>query len=248
MYTYPRPLHTGTFVRRYKRFLSDIIFEQETLPTVVHCANSGSMKSCILEGARAYTLDSLNPTRKLQHTLELIELEDGLCCLNTQRANDCAHAFLEAHRGGIFPDGKDSILKREAAFDAHTRFDFCLTSTNENNSAQKRCWVEVKSVSLKLDAQTLAFPDAVTVRGQKHLQELAHAKQNGDEAWLLFVIMRSTQMDVKTIVSHFRVAYEIDPDYATQYKLALSQNVRVGLLFPHITTTGFTFKHFEVLS
>ncbi len=251
LYTYPHALRPCHFVKRYKRFFVDVFMPSGAIETV-HCANSGSMKSCLVENAVAYTLDSFNEKRKLRHSLELLQLEDGLACLNTARANGFIESLLlstlaksespyfsQAH----FPYEKFNayqIVKREAKFNAQTRFDFCLTSLTHN----KKCWIEVKSVSLQLGEGEYAFPDAVTERGQKHLRELIHAKSTGDDAWLFFVVMRGSHVDPKTLAKNFRACHEIDPKYAALLELAKKSGVNIAVVVPDISVAGFGLRGF----
>jgi len=235
---YPHTLRKCKFVKRYKRFFVDVLLENGSIEAV-HCANSGSMKSCLAEGVDAYTLDSFNEERKLRHSLELLNLEDGLACLNTARANNFTEKYLQSIVGKEHFQKYDTV-NHEVKFSEHTRFDFCLTSSH----TQKKCWIEVKSVSLRLENGVTAFPDAVTERGQKHLNELMQAKKNGDEAWLFFVIMRGSNVDEKKLADNFRACHEIDPKYAQLLDEAKKQGVKVGILVPKITVQGFGLRGF----
>ena len=258
------PLETAAFVRRYKRFFVDVLrITGEEL--TVHCANSGSMKSCLLENAPAFVQDSGNSARKLRYSLELLQLEDGLACLNTLRANQLVKAFLcryllekntEELNHPLFA-GQDQFFKdfpnvsrvnSEVKFSQHTRFDFCLLQNILPNAdvdadvdapIQNKIWIEVKSVSLRLSSQVIAFPDAVTERGQRHLVDLAEAStarhasfsnagreglHNSDAhvpAFLFFVVMRGADLKAEEIAKQFRVAHEIDPLYAKLLNQAL---------------------------
>lgn len=253
---YPLPLRKAKFIKRYKRFFVDVQLPNGDIEAV-HCANSGSMKSCLVADAPAYTLDSRNPERKLRHSLELLELEDGLACLNTSRANEFTEKLLgltigqekkEAFEKCDFPYSKfkgfDTVL-REVVFSAHTRFDFCLQSSHD---PEKRCWIEVKSVSLRMDEDTWAFPDAVTERGQKHLNELMHAKKKGDDAWMFYVIMRGNDITPEKLAKGFRAAHEIDPEYAKLLEKAKAAGVHVAIVVPKISLTGFSLRKIFVLN
>lgn len=251
---YPRSLRKAHFIKRYKRFFVDVLLENGE-QEAVHCPNSGSMKSCLEEGVVAYTLDSCNPERKLRHTLELLQLNDGLACLNTSRANNLTEKILTETIGqppkkyfedAHFPYEKFSpysLVKAEAKYNQHTRFDFCLSSPNQ----EKKCWIEVKSVSLRLNESTLAFPDAVTERGQKHLIELMEAKNNGDDAWLFFVLMRGNNFKAEELAKSFRACQEIDPKYAELLQQAKTVGVGVAIIVPEITPEGFGLKGFYVI-
>lgn len=235
---YQPPLQEEVFLKREKRFLVHVK-DNLGMHSIVHCANSGSMRSCIVPNGKAFTLDSQNPNRKLQKSLELLELEDGLACLNTARANALVELFLRSNAANI--DGQELFLKdfpsldalrREATFNAHTRFDFGFQGG----------WIEVKSVSLRMDANTIAFPDAVSTRGQKHLRELIAAKQNGEQAFLFFVVMRGTDIPAPTLANQFRPASEIDPAYSNLLSSAQSAGVIIRILVSEITTRGIGIR------
>jgi sugar fermentation stimulation protein A len=247
--SYPHPLRKCRFLKRYKRFFVDVVLENGLVETV-HCANSGSMKSCLIEGGDAYTRDSFNEERKLRHSLELLNLEDGLACLNTSRANEFTEQLLFSTIGkekqdnfvqANFPYDKFQdydIVRREVKYSPHTRFDFCLSSSR----TPKKCWIEVKSVSLRLNAGTCAFPDAVTERGQRHLIDLMAAKKLGDDAWLFFVIMRGTNEDPYQLAKEFRASHEIDPKYAFLLEEAKKIGVGIAVIVPKITLHGFGLR------
>ena len=239
------PLEKVTFKKRYKRFLADV--EHPTLGLLTaHCANSGSLKSCLEPDADAWILDSKDPKRKLRYTLELISCTDGLACINTQRANTLIGELFAS----IIPGSKNAVLsflnqqeflkdfisiedkKAEAVFKQGTRFDFLI------NQKSKRSWVEVKSVSLRLDTTTIAFPDAVTERGQKHIAHLLECQAQGDDAFLFFVIMRSGHLSPQVASSQFRAAHEIDPTYARALKEAHKQGLKIRLLTTSISPQG----------
>lgn len=223
LWSYPRPLEPGLFLERRKRFFVDVQRPDGTAEAV-HCANSGSMKSCLVPGAPLWTLDSHDPKRQLRHTLEILELEDGLACLNTQRANGLVAAWL-SH---TLPSG--THIKREARFNESTRFDFCLEFADLPTGSAPICWVEVKSVSLRQEDGSYAFPDAVTTRGLKHLDSLQQAVQQGHDAWLIFAMMRGSKLPVQDILSNFSPANRIDPAYAAGLERAQAAGVRVTLL------------------
>ncbi len=252
---YNTELKECTFVKRYKRFFVDVKTQDQNILTV-HCANSGSMKSCLVEEAPAYILDSMNPKRKLRYSLELLQLEDGLACLNTARANQFVEQIFSKTIGqertdvfheASFPYESFSqweLFKREAVFTKETRFDFCLRSLTQS----KKCWIEVKSVSMRMSENIWAFPDAVTERGQKHLVELMNAKKSGDDAWLFFVLMRGNDISEMQLREGFRAAYEIDPVYSKLLESAKKMGVNVALLIPKISVEGFSLRKVFILN
>ena len=247
LFQYPEALRAGKLVKRYKRFLMDVKLPDDTVETV-HCANSGSMKSCLEDNADVFTLDSHNPKRKLQHSLEIMGLSDGLACLNTARANKVVESFLNAVIADISalndiqssPDfskfiEKYTSVKAESTFKKGTRFDFQAMADDAN------AWIEVKSVSLREDFG-VSFPDAVTTRGQKHLEHLMEAVDTGSEAALFFVVMRGQNEDVQTLCRGFQPAAHIDARYAELLQQALDKGVKVFVLAANITLEGIGIR------
>lgn len=200
----------GTLVRRYKRFLADVELADGSVITV-HCPNTGRMTTCAEPGWRVALSDSRNPKRKYRYTWELVH--NGACwiCVNTGRANAIA---AEAVAEGTIPElsGHAEIL-REQRF-GNSRFDLLL------RTGEDLCYVEVKNVTLLANDGCYAFPDAVTERGRKHLDELVSVVNAGHRAAMLFVIPRSDG-------SAFRAAHEIDPRYAEALRRAADSGVEM---------------------
>ena len=208
------PLEQGTLVRRYKRFLADIVTHSgETL--CIHCPNTGSMLNCMGEGARVWFQRSSDPKRKLPATWELVETPQGrLACVNTARANRLVEEALLA--GVIKELNGFTALKREVAYGVeNSRVDFRL------EYPAGPAFVEVKSVTLGFgDTAVAAFPDAVTTRGARHLRELAALARDGVRAVQLYCVNL-------TGVEAVRPASEIDPLYAAALCDAVAAGVEV---------------------
>ena len=136
-----------------------------------------------------------------------------------------------------------NIVKREVKFSDKTRFDFCLLSS----TSQRKCWIEVKSVSLHLEKNIYAFPDAITERGQKHLTDLIQAKKSGDDAWIFFVIMRGSTINADELAKNFRACHEIDAKYALLLEQAKKEGVGVAVIVPEITIQGFGLRGIYVI-
>lgn len=222
MMQFADPLIPAKVIKRYKRFLTDVTLDSGEEVTV-HCANSGSMKTCIDSGWRAMLSDSKNPKRKLRYTLELVH--NGLCwiCVNTQRANA---VVAEAIAAGQVPElaGYDSI-KREVKYGNGSRIDIFLESDDK-----PPCYVEIKTVSMLGEDGKYQFPDAVTTRGLKHLQELRDTHEAGHRAVLLFLVMRSDG-------EGFRAADSIDPAYAEALDEVTAAGVEVLVYGSDISET-----------
>ena len=200
----------GTFIQRYKRFLADVKFANGR-ETTVHCPNPGSMLGLIESGSKVYVSDSQNPKRKLRYTWELVEANQTLVGINTNRTN---RLLEEAINKGIIAElsGYDEI-QREVNIGQKSRFDLLLRGNGQP------CIVEIKSVTLKKDGKAL-FPDSVTKRGARHVRELIESTRNGYRAVVCFVIQRND-------TAVFSPAWDIDPDFSKILKTAQKKGVEI---------------------
>ncbi len=200
----------GKLIKRYKRFLADVILDNGDEITA-HVPNSGAMTSCIEQNCDVWLTFHDNPKRKLKYTLELTKMGENLICTNTGVANKIA---IEAIENGFIKELQGySSLKPEQKYGQNSRIDILL-----ENEKQK-CFVEVKSVSLKID-DYLAFPDAVTSRGTKHLNDLCDMVKDGHRAVMLYVIQRTDNLP-------FRLACEIDKKYCEAFNDVIKKGVEV---------------------
>jgi len=208
--TFDAPLINGILIKRYKRFLADVQMADGSIITV-HCPNTGRMTTCAEPGWRVALSDSQNSKRKYRYTWELVHNGQCWICVNTNRANEIA---AEAVAAGIIPElsGYTEVL-REQKF-GNSRLDLLLRTGAE------LCYVEVKNVTLLLNDGLYAFSDAVTERGRKHLNELVDVVRAGHRAAMLFIIPRSDG-------TAFRVAHEVDPQYAEALKKACATGVEI---------------------
>ncbi|MCB2183524.1 MAG: DNA/RNA nuclease SfsA [Desulfobulbaceae bacterium] len=203
-------LLSGRFIKRYKRFLVDVELDDGSLLTV-HCPNTGSMRGCLDPGNPVLLSHSDNPKRKYAHTLEMIQVRGIWVGINTGRTN---HLVREAIENGVVADfGSIDTIKAEIKVSAKSRLDFLLTRGGE------KIYIEVKNCTLVEDKKAF-FPDAVTSRGTKHLQELMELKENGHEAAIFFCVQR---MDATV----FSPAWHVDPVYAKTLKKAQESGVMV---------------------
>ena len=217
---FPTPLRRGTLIRRYKRFLADVVLESGDT-VVAHCPNPGSMAGLVEPGAEVWLSPAANPKRKLQWTWELVRdaATGSLVGINTGRANAVVE---EALRSGLAdPALAASTIRREVRYGDGSRVDFLLTAEDG-----RRCYVEVKSVTLRRSLSPPhigEFPDAVTARGTRHLRELSAVCAAGDRAVLLYLVQRE---DCQTV----RVAADIDPAYAKAARAAREAGVEFRAL------------------
>jgi len=220
---FPDPLIRGRLLRRYKRFLADVILE-DGREVIAHCANPGSMLGLATPGATVWLSPASNPARKLQYSWELVETDGGpepgvktLVGIHTGRANALVGEALEA---GRVPElAGYPGLRREVRYGTSSRVDFLLEGGPEQ-AARPACYLEVKSVTLRRGGSTAEFPDAVTARGAKHLAELAQVARSGGRAVLFFLVQRA---DCDRVAP----AADIDPAYAAALESALNQGVEV---------------------
>ena len=205
----------GTLLKRYKRFLADVQLEDGQV-VIAHCPNTGAMTGCGEPGYEVWLSKSDNPKRKLAYTWELAVNQQGHWIgINTNNANKLV---AEALAENALPElqGYRQIRSEVKYGHENSRIDFLL---QDSIGSEKKpdCYVEVKSVTLLQDNQGF-FPDAKTLRGQKHLRELADVAKQGKRAVLLYCVQHTGIKDV-------RVAEHIDPKYAQE----LEQAIRSGL-------------------
>lgn len=210
---FPTPLQSATLIKRYKRFLADVTTPDGEILTL-HCANTGAMTGCAEPGDTVWYSTSSNPKRKYAHSWELTETQAGnLICVNTLQANALVKEAIEQNR---IPElGGYSSLRGEVRYGTeNSRIDFLL-----ENEGRPDCYVEVKSVTLLHQARGY-FPDAVTVRGQKHLRELQSMVEQGHRAVLLFAVLHSG-------INQVSAARHIDPAYANLFEQVQKHGVEV---------------------
>ncbi len=210
---FENPLTNATLTKRYKRFLADATLDDGT-EVVAHCANSGSMLGLKDEGASIYLSPNTNPKAKLDWRWEVIEVDGALVGINTSRPNAIvAEAIIDQ---GISELCGYENLKREVKYGGNSRIDILLS----NQDDEQLCYVEVKSVTLKR-GNNAEFPDAVTARGTKHLNELIDMVKNGHRAVMFYLVQRGD-------CGAFNIADDIDPTYAKT--LVKAKNAGVELL------------------
>jgi len=212
-----KKLQVGVLQKRYKRFLADITTKAGESITI-HCPNTGSMKNCQEPGSRVWYSDSGNPKRKYACTWDFVEVDKNhIVGINTGLSNKLVHEAIASDRIDELT-GYESI-RTEVAYGAQkSRIDLLLKGTA--NDPDALCYVEVKNVSLGLGDGLGSFPDAVTTRGQKHLQELLHMHAQGHRAVLLFCVQHSG-------IQRITPADNIDPEYGRLLREVVSKGVEV---------------------
>lgn len=205
------PLISGHLIKRYKRFLADVRLDTGETVTA-HCPNSGSMKGCALPGCPVWLSVSDNPRRKFKYTWELIKTPASMIGVNTLVPNRLVKTA--AANSGIEELGRYESIRSEVTTRKGTRLDLVLTDPDRRN-----CYVEIKNCTL-VESGTALFPDAVTARGQKHLDELTDLVAAGHRGVIFYLIQR---MDAV----RFSPAAKIDPAYAGKLARARDHGVEI---------------------
>jgi sugar fermentation stimulation protein A len=215
---YTPTLQPATLLKRYKRFLADLQLSGGSEFTA-HCANTGKMTGCAEPGFAAFYSTSDNAKRKYPHSLELTQNNlSQLICVNTAVVNKVVE---EAINNNVISELLDySQLQSEVKYGSeNSRIDFLLTDENKPD-----CYVEVKSVTLLSEDAPQSgqgyFPDAQTLRGQKHIRELIEMIEQGHRAVLLFAVLHE---GINTVSA----AAHIDKKYATLLSQAIIAGVEV---------------------
>ncbi len=203
-------LISGLFVKRYKRFFVDIKINNKII--TAHCPNTGSMYGLLKKGNKVWISKSSNPNRKLKYTLEIIEDKNSKVGVNTHSTNKIVHHALQNNLIDEFDN--ISEIKPEIKFGLNTRFDFLVS-----NEKQKT-FIEVKNVTLSREKGLAEFPDAITTRGLKHINELLKASKKNYKIYILYLIQRD---DCKS----FTVAKDIDPNYTSTLRKAVKNKLKI---------------------
>ena len=209
---FPLPLVEARLIRRYKRFLADVAFADGSGATV-HVANPGSMIGLTAEGSRVLLSRSQNPARKLAWSLELVEADGTLVGVNTAHPNRLvADAIAD---GTIAELAGYGGLRREVAYGRNSRIDILLTGGKRLDA-----YVEVKNVHMSRRPPRAEFPDSVTARGAKHLDELSAMVKAGARGVMVYLVHRADSTD-------FTLARDIDPAYAAAFDKARAAGVEM---------------------
>ena len=217
------PLTRASLMRRYRRFLADVLLPDDDTPVCVHCPNTGAMSGCQTAESAVWLSYHDNPKRKLAWTWELVETEAGMACIHSARANDVVEeALRDGHFPSLFPAGAE--LRREVKIAERSRADFFIP-------ADEGLYMEVKSVTLHCGDGVGAFPDAVSARATKHLVNLQAAMKRGHRAALVFAVLHAG-------ITRVAPAQDIDPTYASTLRQAMSSGLEVYTLLNDISVSG----------
>lgn len=217
---FEKPLVRGRLVKRYKRFLADVVLDSGEEITA-HCANPGSMLGLNAPGSLVYLSRSDNPARKLAWSWEIIEADGALVGISTAHPNKLVEEALLA---GLIPELSGfSGLRREVKYGKNSRIDILLEGADGGLT-----YVEVKNVHLMRQPGLAEFPDSVTARGAKHLVELEDMVRAGHRAVMVYLVQRPD-------CSELDFAADIDPAYAAALKQAMAGGVEAHAIGCEVT-------------
>jgi sugar fermentation stimulation protein A len=226
---FPAPLIPATLLRRYKRFLADVVLADGE-ETTVHIANPGAMTGLAATGTKVWLSKSDNPSRKLPYSWELAEVDLGsgmeLVGVNTGRPNALVAAAMAA--GTIRELSGYGSLRREVRYGRNSRVDFLL-----EQEGKPTCFVEVKNVHLMRSRGLAEFPDSVTARGARHLEELTAMVAQGHRAVMVFLVQIGS-------ANRFALARDIDPHYGVAFDRARMAGVEAIAYRCMISATQIT--------
>ena len=206
-------LISGLLIKRYKRFFVDVKIKGKII--TAHCPNTGSMYGLLKKGNKVWLTESNNPKRKLKYTLQIIQENKSKVGVNTHLTNKIV---LHALTNNLIREFDAKIqIKPETNFGSTTRFDFLITKNNF------KAFIEVKNVTLSRVKGLAEFPDAITTRGLKHINELINASKKGYKIFILYLIQRE---DAK----FFKIAKDIDPNYSNSLSKAVKKKTKYTLL------------------
>ncbi len=221
------PLIRGKLIKRYKRFLADVLLDTgETITSA--CPNTGSMLGLNAPGNVVWLSRSESPTRKYPHTWELVEIPGtGLVGINTAHPNHIVAEAIGAQRIATL-SGYDA-QRGEVKYGVNSRIDILL-----EDSGRAPCYVEVKNVHLFRQPGLAEFPDCVTERGTKHLVELSNMVKAGARAVMVYLI----QCDKP---NRFALADDKDPIYFREFAKARDAGVEALALTCHLSTSEIIY-------
>lgn len=221
------PLVPARLIRRYKRFLADVVLEGSGREVTAHCPNPGAMLGLKDEGMRIWLEPNDDPRKKLKYGWRLAELDDGhFASIDTGMPNRAVKEALHLTRISELADYPH--IRPEVTYGTGSRVDFLLSGDGLPDA-----YVEVKNVHLRRIGGWAEFPDCVTARGAKHLHELIEVAQSGARAVMLYLVTR-------TDCNRLKIAGDLDPKYAESFDLARACGVEMICYATEITPEGVT--------
>ncbi|WP_068085513.1 DNA/RNA nuclease SfsA [Polycladidibacter stylochi] len=218
----PSPMLEGRLIKRYKRFMADVELCDSGEVVTAHCANSGSMLSLLESGIPVWVSKSDDPKRKLKYSWQLLQINGAMVGINTALPNKIVEEALLS--GWVQPLQGFTKLRREVKYGKNSRIDILLEGAEGG-----LIYVEVKNTTLLRQSGLAEFPDSVTARGTKHLQELSDMVAQGHRAAMVFLVQRDD-------ADEMAIARDIDGAYGAAFDAALEAGVEVYALGCRLTS------------
>lgn len=219
------PLQPATLLRRYKRFMADIRFDDGREATA-HVPNSGAMLGVSDPGMRVW-VQAAEAERKLPYSLKFVETATSWAGVDTLAPNRLVGEALRAQALPMFAGYAG--VRPETPYGARSRVDFLLTQAGLPDF-----YVEVKNCHLSRTPGLAEFPDCVAARSARHMDELSRVIDAGARAAVVVVVQR-------TDCTRFAPAADIDPDFASAWAMARRAGVEIYALACAMSPTELTF-------
>lgn len=212
-------IHKGKFLSRPNRFIANV--EIDGKAEVCHVKNTGRCKELLVEGCTVWLEHSDSESRKTAFDLVAVEKGDRLINMDSQAPNKAVGEWLREKN----PFGEGFSVYPEKKY-GNSRFDFYLESQD------RKIFMEVKGCTLEKDGVVL-FPDAPTLRGVKHIEELSHCLDEGYEAYIMILVQMS---DVK----YFTPNYDTHPEFGEALEKASRKGVKILCYDCNVTHDSMT--------
>jgi len=215
--------NVGIFEKRPNRFVAEVFIDGKK--EICHVKNTGRCRELLTKGAKVFVQKASNPERKTKYDLIAVYKGDVLFNIDSQAPNKVFAEWL------IKTDyfGKITKIKPECRF-GESRLDFYFEADG------RRTFAEVKGVTLEKDGVFL-FPDAPTQRGARHLKELCACKEQGYDAYAVFVLQARG-------AKYFAPNCDADPEFFAALKMAKEQGVGIIALACSITPNSLEITDF----
>lgn len=225
-YEYTGKIHQGIFVERVNRFVAKVKIDGKL--STVHVKNTGKLPELLKNGATCYLEESPNPNRKTKYSLISIYYNDTLVNIDSQVPNKIIHSALKFNYIKDY-ENLDNVYKEYTV--GSSRLDFMVEKDKQ------KTFIEVKGANLVVD-DTAMFPDAVTTRGSRHLEELINLKKKGHRSMVIFVVQRID-------ASSFAPNYKTDKTFTDKFYKALNNKVDVRVYTSEVGK-NFIYLHKEI--
>ena len=231
MITFDEPIHYGRLVKRYKRFFMDIELESGEL-VVAHTPNTGSMMGLLKEKNLVMLSENSNPKRKTRFTTQAIKVNGSMVGVNTHLPNKLVRVSLGDEIFNFLHSYQNIAAEVPYGPGLRSRIDLKLSNCTQG---RPDFFLEIKNVTLKIN-DSARFPDAVSVRAQKHIKDLLFMQEAGYLSALFFIVQRQD-------CQYFTPAKEIDETYANMLHHAKNNGLIIKAFATQISSKGVKITH-----